>query len=91
MKNKRKAFYIVDHMVYNGKPIKWYYTTCGSWSDDKHRAKRFNEETANVMLIEYFNIPAFPVDTHVSRVTKRLGLCAENMNVTQNLVIHHLN
>lgn len=50
MKNKRKAFYIVDHMVYNGKPIKWYYTTYGSWSDDKHRAKRFNEETANVML-----------------------------------------
>ena len=40
-------------------------------------------KTANVMLIEYFNIPAFPVDTHVSRVTKRLGLCAENMNVTQ--------
>ena len=50
MKNKRKAFYIVDHMVYNGKPIKWYYTICGSWSDDKHRAKRFNEETVNVML-----------------------------------------
>lgn len=40
-------------------------------------------KTANVMLIEYFNIPAFPVDTHVSRVTKRLGLCAENMTVTQ--------
>ncbi len=40
-------------------------------------------KTANVMLIEYFNIPAFPVDTHVSRVTKRLGLCAENMTITQ--------
>ena len=25
-------------------------SACGSWSDDKHRAKRFNEETANVML-----------------------------------------
>ena len=32
-------------------------------------------KTANVMLIEYFNIPAFPVDTHVSRVSKRLELC----------------
>lgn len=40
-------------------------------------------KTANVMLIEYFNIPAFPVDTHVSRVTKRLGLCTENMTITQ--------
>ena len=32
-------------------------------------------KTANVMLIEYFNIPAFPVDTHVSRVSKRLNIC----------------
>ena len=38
-------------------------------------------KTANVMLIEYFNIPAFPVDTHVSRVSKRLNLCEENDNV----------
>jgi endonuclease-3 len=38
-------------------------------------------KTANVMLIEYFNIPAFPVDTHVSRVSKRLGLCNEEDNV----------
>ena len=38
-------------------------------------------KTANVMLIEYFNIPAFPVDTHVSRVSKRLKLCKESDNV----------
>ena len=38
-------------------------------------------KTANVMLIEYFNIPAFPVDTHVSRVSKRLELCNENDSV----------
>lgn len=40
-------------------------------------------KTANVMLIEYFNIPAFPVDTHVSRVSKRLGLCDEDNSVTE--------
>lgn len=40
-------------------------------------------KTANVMLIEYFNIPAFPVDTHVSRVTKRLGICKENSTTSQ--------
>ena len=40
-------------------------------------------KTANVMLIEYFKIPAFPVDTHVSRVSKRLKLCTETDNPTQ--------
>lgn len=39
-------------------------------------------KTANVMLIEYFKIPAFPVDTHVTRVSKRLDICNENDNVT---------
>lgn len=38
-------------------------------------------KTASVMLIEYFNIPAFPVDTHVTRVSKRLNLCKEEDNV----------
>ena len=40
-------------------------------------------KTANVMLIEYFNIPAFPVDTHVSRVSKRLNLCKDTDNTSQ--------
>jgi endonuclease-3 len=31
-------------------------------------------KTANVCLIELFKIPAFPVDTHVRRVSNRLGL-----------------
>lgn len=35
-------------------------------------------KTASVVLIEAFNIPAFPVDTHVFRVTKRIGLAKEN-------------
>lgn len=39
-------------------------------------------KTANVMLIEYFNIPAFPVDTHVSRVAKRLHLCSDTDSIT---------
>lgn len=32
-------------------------------------------KTANVVLSVAFNIPAMAVDTHVERVTKRLGLC----------------
>lgn len=31
-------------------------------------------KTASVVLVEAFNIPAFPVDTHVFRVTRRIGL-----------------
>lgn len=32
-------------------------------------------KTANVVMSVAFEIPAFAVDTHVERVTKRLGLC----------------
>lgn len=32
-------------------------------------------KTANVVLSVAFNIPAMAVDTHVERITKRLGLC----------------
>jgi len=30
-------------------------------------------KTVNVFLSEYYNYPAFAVDTHVERVSKRLG------------------
>ena len=35
-------------------------------------------KTANVVLAEAFNIPAIAVDTHVLRVSKRLGLTSSN-------------
>lgn len=31
------------------------------------------EKTADILLL-YFNKPAFPVDTHITRITKRIGL-----------------
>lgn len=34
-------------------------------------------KTAAIILLFAFNIPAFPVDTHVHRVTRRLGLIDE--------------
>lgn len=37
-------------------------------------------KTANVVLANAFDIPAFPVDTHVFRVSNRIGL-AEGKNV----------
>lgn len=35
-------------------------------------------KTANVVLAEAFNLPSIAVDTHVHRVSKRLGLTSEN-------------
>ena len=35
-------------------------------------------KTASVVLVEAFSIPAFPVDTHVFRVTSRIGLAVES-------------
>jgi len=38
-------------------------------------------KSANVILAEVFKIPAVPVDTHVTRVSKRLKFCKENDDV----------
>nr|WP_312578558.1 endonuclease III [Sedimentibacter sp.] len=35
-------------------------------------------KTASVVLVEAFKIPAFPVDTHVFRVTRRIGLASRS-------------
>ena len=40
-------------------------------------------KTANVVLSVAFDIPAMAVDTHVERVTKRLGLCKWKDNVLE--------
>jgi len=38
-------------------------------------------KTVNVFFSEYYNTPAIAVDTHVDRVSKRLGLVAKSDNV----------
>ena len=40
-------------------------------------------KTANVVLSTLYNKPYFAVDTHVTRVTKRLGLVPDNFNTIQ--------
>ena len=40
-------------------------------------------KTASVVLVEGFKIPAFPVDTHISRITKRIGLVKDSLDPTQ--------
>lgn len=41
--------------------------------------KGVGRKTANAILAEYFKIPALAIDTHVSRVAKRLGLAKKDM------------
>ncbi len=40
-------------------------------------------KTTNVFLSEYYNYPAIAVDTHVERVSKRLGLVSKNSDVSK--------
>lgn len=40
-------------------------------------------KTVNVFLSEFYNIPAIAVDTHVERVSKRLGLAKQDDNVRE--------
>jgi endonuclease III len=38
-------------------------------------------KTANCILLFSFGLPAFPVDTHIFRISKRLGLIGEKTNL----------
>ena len=40
-------------------------------------------KTVNVVLSEFYHIPAFAVDTHVERTSKRLGLARDGDNVLE--------
>lgn len=41
-------------------------------------------KTASVVMIQAFNTPAFPVDTHIHRCAKRWGLsCGKNVQTTE--------
>jgi endonuclease-3 len=46
--------------------------------DDLMSLPGVGRKTASVVLAEAFNIPAFPVDTHVFRITRRIGIAKEN-------------
>jgi endonuclease-3 len=49
--------------------------------DDLINLPGVGRKTAQVVLAEGFKIPALPVDTHVERVSKRLGLVKEKDSV----------
>ena len=52
-------------------------------SDWLVKLKGVGPKTAAIVLLFSLNMPAFPVDTHVYRVTGRLGIRPEKMNANQ--------
>ena len=55
--------------------------------EDLVRLPGVGRKTANVVLFNAFGIPAFAVDTHVFRVSNRLGLCkADTVEETEKQV-----
>ena len=52
-------------------------------SDWLVKLKGVGPKTAAIVLLFSLNIPAFPVDTHVYRVTGRLGIRPEKMSANQ--------
>ena len=80
-----------------------YNGTIPSTLDELKSLPGVGQKTANVILTEWFKIPRIPVDTHVERVSKRLGLAnstdsvleVENTLMKQFLpteyhMVHHL-
>ena len=51
--------------------------------EDLESLSGVGRKTANVVLNNCFDYPAFAVDTHVSRVSKRLGIAEEEDDVSQ--------
>lgn len=60
-----------------------FNTQVPSKREDLMKLPGVGRKTANVVLSVAFNEPAFAVDTHVERVSKRLGLAKPKDNVTK--------
>ena len=60
--------------------------------DDLQKLPGVGRKTANVMMAVAFDQPAMPVDTHVFRVSNRIGLTMNSKNVleTEKTLVAHL-
>ena len=60
--------------------------------DDLQKLPGVGRKTANVMMAVAFKQPAMPVDTHVFRVSNRIGLTQNSKNVleTEKVLVAHL-
>lgn len=75
---KRKSFYIKEIVA----------NLIKDWDGRVPRDRNYLEQlpgigrkSTNVVLAELYNLPTIAVDTHVTRISKRLGLANENYSV----------
>ncbi len=72
-KNKAKSIY---NMV---RELKEHFNgTVPKTMEELMSLSGVGRKTASVVLVEAFNIPQFPVDTHVFRVTRRIGIATSD-------------
>ena len=76
--NKSKNIVAMAKMV-----VEEYEGVIPHTQDDLERLPGVGRKTANVVLTEGYHIPRIPVDTHVERVSKRLGIADDADNVVE--------
>lgn len=76
-KTKAKAIWNLSKMI-----IEKYDGKVPSKLEELEKLPGVGHKTASVVSIQAFNIPAFPVDTHIHRCAKRWGL-SRGKNVVQ--------
>lgn len=77
-RNKAKNIQALSHILINS-----YNSEVPADRDLLMTLPGVGRKTANVVVSVAFNIPAMAVDTHVERVSKRLGLCRWKDNPLQ--------
>jgi endonuclease III len=74
---KAKNLKIMAHQIIKGKGIHPDWDYLESLAGVGHK-------TAGVVMAQWFNIPAFPIDTHIHRLAARWGLSkAKNVKMTE--------
>ncbi|MEJ8304698.1 endonuclease III [Saccharibacillus sacchari] len=77
-RNKAKHIQSLCHLL-----IEQYGGEVPSAHDELVKLPGVGRKTANVVVSNAFDMPAIAVDTHVERVSKRLGLAAEDDSVLE--------
>lgn len=75
---RKKAIYVKD-IAYNLDTK--YKETVPTDKESLEKLKGVGRKTINVFLSEFYNYPAFAVDTHVERISKRLRIANKQDNV----------
>lgn len=87
---RKKSFYLKEIA---GILVEQYNGVVPQNYEDLIKLPGVGRKTANVFLSEYYNYPAIAVDTHVERVSKRLGLADDSdsvLDIEQKLMNYFL-